>query len=253
MTEADWLACADPTVMLAFLRRSGRASDRKVRLFAVACCRRLWRLLDKADRKAIEAAEDYAEGLIGLEELAQAGRRATADKVGRVWKHCNPWAVYAVRGSAAGDIDAAAVAAHAAKALAELEVGAAGLEARAFYGYGKGQKDRARRALKRQVRAEEAHSDATWSELQAHAALLRELFGPARAISLPAAVRVWAAGTVPRIAQTIYDEQRFGDLPILADALEEAGRTDADVLEHCRGPGPHTRGCWVVDLILAKT
>jgi len=42
-------------------------------------------------------------------------------------------------------------------------------------------------------------------------------------------------------------------MPILADALEDAGCTDAAILEHCRGPGPHVRGCWVVDLILGKS
>ena len=54
------------------------------------------------------------------------------------------------------------------------------------------------------------------------------------------------------LAQAIYEERRFGDLPVLADALEEAGCTDADILSHCRGPGPHVRGCWVVDLLLGK-
>jgi hypothetical protein len=54
------------------------------------------------------------------------------------------------------------------------------------------------------------------------------------------------------LAQGIYDERAFERLPILADALEDAGCTDAAILVHCRGPGPHVRGCWVVDLILGK-
>jgi hypothetical protein len=58
---------------------------------------------------------------------------------------------------------------------------------------------------------------------------------------------------VVKLAQVIYDERRFTDLPILADALEEAGCTNSDVLDHCRGPGPHVRGCWVVDLLLDKS
>jgi hypothetical protein len=57
---------------------------------------------------------------------------------------------------------------------------------------------------------------------------------------------------VRKIAGAIYEERAFDRLPILADALEEAGCTDAEVLEHCRGPGPHVRGCWVVDLLLGK-
>jgi hypothetical protein len=54
------------------------------------------------------------------------------------------------------------------------------------------------------------------------------------------------------LAQAIYDDRAFDRLPILADALEEAGCDTADILAHCRGPGPHVRGCWVVDLILGK-
>src|SRR5262249_3045115 len=58
--------------------------------------------------------------------------------------------------------------------------------------------------------------------------------------------------TVKKIAQTIYDERQFENLPILADALEDAGCDNADILSHCRSPGPHVRGCWLVDLILEK-
>jgi hypothetical protein len=56
-----------------------------------------------------------------------------------------------------------------------------------------------------------------------------------------------------KLARSIYQEERFHDLPVLADALEEAGCTDADILAHCRQPGSHVRGCWVVDAILGKS
>jgi hypothetical protein len=62
----------------------------------------------------------------------------------------------------------------------------------------------------------------------------------------------WNDGTVPRIAQDIYDEWAFDRLPILADALEDAGCDNADILAHCRQAGEHVRGCWVVDLLLDK-
>ena len=55
-----------------------------------------------------------------------------------------------------------------------------------------------------------------------------------------------------QLARVIYDEDRFGDLPILADALEEAGCTCTDILDHCRGRLPHYRGCWVVDAVLGN-
>jgi hypothetical protein len=83
---------------------------------------------------------------------------------------------------------------------------------------------------------------------------LRDLFGnPLRPIQIDPAWLRWRDGTAVHIAQSIYDERRLQDLPILADALEEAGCTDPDILGHCRGPGEHVRGCWAVDLILGKS
>jgi hypothetical protein len=57
---------------------------------------------------------------------------------------------------------------------------------------------------------------------------------------------------VVRLAQGIYEDRAFDRLPVLADALEEAGCDNAEILSHCRGPGPHVRGCWAVDLSLGK-
>lgn len=62
----------------------------------------------------------------------------------------------------------------------------------------------------------------------------------------------WRDGLIPQLAQAIYDARDFEALPVLADALEEAGCDNADMLTHLRGPGPHARGCWVVDLLLGK-
>ena len=62
----------------------------------------------------------------------------------------------------------------------------------------------------------------------------------------------WRTSTAVALAQRMYDSREFSAMPILADALQDAGCDSADVLEHCRGPGPHVRGCWVVDLVLGK-
>jgi hypothetical protein len=75
---------------------------------------------------------------------------------------------------------------------------------------------------------------------------------PFRVSPIPPIVLTWNGSIVRRIAQSIYDDHTFDRLPILADALEEAGCTDADILAHCRQPGEHVRGCWVVDLVLGK-
>ncbi|WP_439623788.1 hypothetical protein [Gemmata sp.] len=80
--------------------------------------------------------------------------------------------------------------------------------------------------------------------------LVHEFFGnPFRPVALDPA---WCTSTVVALARGIYDERAFDRMPILADALQDAGCDSADVLTHCRGPGPHARGCWVVDLVLGK-
>jgi hypothetical protein len=62
----------------------------------------------------------------------------------------------------------------------------------------------------------------------------------------------WRTADRLGVARAIYDDPAFDRLPILADALLDAGCDDEPILEHCRGPGPHVRGCWVVDLVLGK-
>jgi hypothetical protein len=83
--------------------------------------------------------------------------------------------------------------------------------------------------------------------------LIREIFGNLFSpVTINGNWRRWNDGNVLKLAQAIYEDRRFGDLPILADALEEAGCPNEDILSHCRQPGEHVRGCWVVDLLLGK-
>jgi hypothetical protein len=98
------------------------------------------------------------------------------------------------------------------------------------------------------------------AELAIQASFLRDIFGsPFRPAIISPSVLAWNDGLVLRLAQTAYDERQLpagtldnSRLAILADALEEAGCTDADILGHLRSPGPHVRGCWAVDLLLDK-
>jgi hypothetical protein len=62
----------------------------------------------------------------------------------------------------------------------------------------------------------------------------------------------WRTSTAVALATQMYDSRDFSAMPILADALQDAGCDNTDILDHCRGPGPHVRGCWVVDLVLGK-
>jgi hypothetical protein len=83
--------------------------------------------------------------------------------------------------------------------------------------------------------------------------LLRDIIdNPFRPIPLNTSWLAWNDGTVGKLTEGIYDERAFDRLPVLADALEEAGCIDADILSHCRCARPHVRGCWAIDLLLAK-
>jgi hypothetical protein len=89
--------------------------------------------------------------------------------------------------------------------------------------------------------------------LAMQADLIREVFGnPFKDVVIQQSWLNWNGGTVVQIAQAVYDERAFERLPVLADALEEAGCDDAGLLGHLRGPGPHCRGCWAVDAILGR-
>ena len=80
--------------------------------------------------------------------------------------------------------------------------------------------------------------------------LFREVFGnPFRPVTFSPE---WRTDTAVSLAQQMYESRDFGAMPILADALQDAGCTSDDVLNHCHGAGPHVRGCWVVDLVLGK-
>jgi hypothetical protein len=87
-------------------------------------------------------------------------------------------------------------------------------------------------------------------ELGKQAALLRDIFGdPYNPVTFDTS---WRTEAVIDLARGVYESRDFAPMPVLADALEDAGCADPDILAHCRGPGPHVRGCWVVDLVLGK-
>ena len=225
MTDAEWLACPYPREMLGYLQRSGMLSDRKARLFVVALCRRALPLLSDLNavraRDAVEIAERYADGLASRKEL-----KRVADAVNM----------------ASFDESALRIAAEATNYFYRPY--------NPFYGL-----NCAEHLLPERHADRRANNFAMRAESQRQCELLRELFGfpcrPMPAID-PSLLR-WGNGTVQKIAELIYTERRFEDLLVLADALEEAGCTDADILNHCRQPGEHVRGCWVVDLILGKS
>jgi hypothetical protein len=229
MTEAEWLACTHPEPMLDFA--GSRMSPRKVRLFVVSC---VWRIIDLLDdsrsKKAIKVAARFADGVADENELRHA---------------------YALAGNAAVRRDPGRVAAQFA-AAPHLDWG----DVRWAIHY---VTVAIRSAAEKADRAKRIANPGAWMAIQKReqaeqVALLRDSIGnPFRPTVTELLLQTWNCVAVTRMAQTIYDERRFSDLPILADALEEAGCDNADLLAHCRGPGPHARGCWVVDLLLGKT
>jgi hypothetical protein len=226
-TERAWLASTTPASLLRTLK--GKRLPRQRRLFAVACCRRvLDEMPDPESRRAVEVAELFADGRAGREEL-DAAFAAAQEVAGRCMEAC----------LVAGSPRQAAAAwnawrlAHAAQ-LACARTGMEGASGAVL-------KRAARLGAEQHLR-----------EKQAHSALLRDLFGnPFRPppVLAPDWLR-WNGGAVAKLAQALYEERRFEDAPVLADALEEAGCADVALLGHLRGPGPHARGCWAVDLVL---
>jgi hypothetical protein len=235
MTEAEWQACTDPQPMLEFLR--GKVSDRKLRLFACACCRRNWGGLGWNSRKAVAIAERYADGQAGWWKSYWGEMLAVFNSGGEdeqaVYVTVCPWG-----GWADADPDG---------------VTAASLVARLSRGEGRGLPSPTASAGPAGRPSHQTDSADCEAERQAQCELLRDLFGsPFRPVSLDPVWLAWNDGAVRKLAQTIYDERRFGDLPILADALEDAGCADDGLLGHLRGKGPHVRGCWALDLLLGK-
>jgi hypothetical protein len=239
MTEADWLACEDPTPMLAFLQ--GKVTDRKLRLFAVACWRRAPHLLkSKHQQRAIEVAERYADGLASLPELAAVRGAALGVAAGR-------GSTAASEAVSAVPLHTRAIAAASAADPAERNVRIAGILFDPSVW----------------TAAQHAAADAAGKEQsRAQAGLLRDIFGSLafRPVNIHRDVLAWNDGTVRRIAEGLYEDRKLpegtldtGRLAILADALLDAGCDDEEVLAHCREQeAVHTRGCWVLDLLLGK-
>jgi hypothetical protein len=242
MTEDQWLTCTNPLPMLRQLEQLGNADrrlhrrrfrrssnpappfvsrllpDRRFRLFTCAVCR-CGPLPHEWQASALDIAERFANGRVSEDDLRVAARA--------VWDRAPPPGLLDpipfTLGSPCG-LDGAWNGSHKARLAADP-------------------------SLISEPYSEElvATDEVGWL----HAALLRDIFGnPFRPVTLD---RARLTSAVLTLAHGIYADRAFDRLPILADALQDAGCDRADVLDHCRGPGPHARGCWVVDQILGKT
>jgi hypothetical protein len=221
LTREAWLSCSDPLAMLRFLH--GRASGRKFRLFAAACAR------DEFAHGTIPEGECPPESLPQYHAAIEAAE-ALADGGPAPRGYFFHWvALPAYDGNTDEDV------AHSA------------LGFDADVGMWMAPKEATVPAMIRRYRTHPAH-------------YLRDIFGSVfHRGALGPALRAWQGGVVVRLAQAAYEERvlpagtlDLAQLAVLADALEDAGCTHAEVLDHLRGPGPHVRGCWAVDRLLGK-
>jgi hypothetical protein len=220
LTEYEWLCCENPHPMMKWLHERGYRQERKFRLFAVACCRRIWSLLaDERSRWAVEVSEAYADGSTTASNLAAA---RYDDPNGRE----TDGAGYAAWMAAGPDGYNAAIHTSLAVAAVSGDVGEGGCMSEGLF--------------------------AISEESRYRCSLLWEIVGPLPFRELPIEP-LWRTQNVIDLARTIYELRSSERMPILADALLDASCTEEEILRHCRSDGPHVRGCWVVDLILGKS
>ncbi|OWK45373.1 hypothetical protein [Fimbriiglobus ruber] len=228
MTEAEWLAATDPTPMLESLL--GKLSDRKLRLFSAVCCRSLGRhVLDKRTAQLAGTLERYADESRQRERVLSKFLR-TLDEIRAEQESLYPlppglpgWMTMARRIERAALLEAIVLACDPD----DPQTAAMGVSL---------------------IAERSSHPGSVRNN---QAAFARDIFGlfAFRPIAVDPS---WLTSTAVALATSIYADRAFDRLPILADALQDAGCDSDDILAHCRGDEPHVRGCWVVDLLLGK-
>jgi hypothetical protein len=219
MTEEEWLGCESPVSDVANLRREHHVSTRRMTLFGCACVSRISSLLDD-DRchQALLVTERCADSL----PVPITREQATQDSLN-------------ARDEFAGNLFARDAAFQLARDHILTAVQAAAWAVTSPNG--------------KRLKGEQ-YQAVRGGELREQRLIALDIFGnPFRPVTLDPR---WQTETVVALASAIYAERAFDRMPILADALQDAGCDHADILAHCRGDGPHVRGCWVIDKILGK-
>ena len=230
MTEAEWLAGSDQHPLLEFLR--GKTSDRKLRLFACACVRRVWKRMEEAIPQGVEVSERFADGKASRKEL-----KTVKSHLGARGGYSANWAANNALHAVLED-------------NAEVAASRANQYTATFFYYSILEQERPSASGN-----QEAALAAREAESRNLTAIVREIFWlPAfRPIALDPS---WLTPTVLALAQAAYDNRSLpagtldnDRLAVLADALEDAGASGA-ILDHLRSEGPHVRGCVALDLLL---
>jgi hypothetical protein len=215
VTEAEWLACDSPEAIEAFDKRE--FSKRKIRLLGCACLRFLWADCGKDAPGIVEVVERYADGAAPSAALRRARDEwATGGERLESADACGRpmWTVYHLTGLLASDKQFGQILFEMSAAFSDHWI----------------------------------YEELDWSTL---CNFQRDIFGnPFRPVTFSPA---WRTETALSLARRMYEARDFSAMPLLADALQDAGCDNADILDHCRDPdATHVRGCWVVDLVLGK-
>jgi hypothetical protein len=252
MTEAEWRSSTTPYLLQQRLRR--RDDPRKWRLLGVAVCRRVLQLLpeDPCFGEALAVAEGHADGKTTRKDLSAAHKQA-ASAAEALWRdHSHGGHVGISYGGRVKLLAANAVwiATHPSRRRAALVPLGDVMMAVAY-----GTVSPTLPWEAQEIPDRPLYEAAVAAEHLAQAALVRDVFRyharPPPGVN--PAWPSWNGGVIPNLARTIYEERAFDQMPILADALEEAGCPNPDILAHCRQPSEHVRGCWLLDLLLGKT
>jgi hypothetical protein len=235
MTEEEWMTCAETWPMLTYLADKG--SDRKLRLLACLCCLRIKHIIPTDQSiKCVEVAALYADREARYDDLDESIRAlmAACELLPGPRTELESIAINAVsrvHRSAGGGRNASFGLAASAWALSESQ--------------------RTRRAGESAEGMSRRRQKLFREEFARQAELFREVFGnPFRTVSFSAE---WRTSDVLLLAQGIYAERAFDRMPILADALQDAGCDNTDLLGHLRDANAtHVRGCWALDLVLGK-
>ena len=222
MNEAQWLACSDPGRLLKHSPRLCRRPQdvRLVHLVGVAFCRSDWTDATPAGlRRVVDVAERFADGLASVDEMAAVAEWLSARANDRPSAWSDEWSA----------------AYHLVRHPGEWRSG---------HGV------RASVTVVSQMASRVGRWPAAIGTRAAHADIVRDILGnPFRPVAF---APEWRTADAAGLAEAIYERRAFHDLPILADALQDAGCDSPDLLDHLRGPGPHARGCWALDLVSGR-
>jgi hypothetical protein len=240
MIEEAWNNSTDLAAMLAFLRATDRMSARKARLFAVACCRRIWQLLDERSRTAVEVAERYADGTTADRERysARSAAAKAATEARNIFGRLSHGGKLVLDKRRAWR--AAGAATHAASSGLQV------LDAAEWAALAVGETDQGEKPNK-----------AGYAEQDQQILLLRELVNPFRRPK--SSEGRWKTSAILALATTAYETRIYpagtldrAGINALFDALVNANCRETDLLDHLGYTDPHLPGCWAIDLLLSS-